>query len=274
MVPFFHSYPDFANVVADSIYPGDGGTWQATEQSQLQLMGTGGNQANGLSGAVVEEHVQISRSSQSNQPSEPTGGPNNGFCHSDSVQRDGAMSDRWLADMTIEQASGRNYTAMGLDVQQVIPNWHAGSEYVSRVPSDEGGQQINGLPGNHEEEPVQAEEADGLGVHRVERAWQACEMGYLDHPNGGNCRPYGTAAREALPFPIREDVTCLPVQEQGDGYAAPQAPILLPGVLPDEPNLVSSVGNGEKPTMHRCSTEEIRQWKQQLTRQVTHLNYQ
>ena len=235
-------------------------------------MGTGGNQANGLRDAVVEEHVQISRSSQSNQPSEPTGGPNNEFCHSDSVQRDGATSDWRLADMTIEQASGRNYTAMGLDVQQVIPNWHAGSEYVSRVPSGEGGQQINWLPGNHEEEPV-ADEANGLSVHRVERVLQGCVMSYLDLANGISCLPNGTAAREALPFPI-QDVTCLPVQEQGEGYAAPQAPILLPDVLPDEPNLVSSVGNGEKPTVHRCSTEKIKQWKQQLTRQVTHLNYQ
>ena len=236
-------------------------------------MGTGTNQANGLSDAVVGSDVQTTGSSQSNQASDPTGGPNNGLDQSGSAERGGATSDQRLADMTIEQASGRNYPVIGLDVQQVIPNCHAALEYVSRVPPGEGAQQINGFPGNHEEEFV-AEEADGLSIHTVERAWQACQMGYLDHPNGGKCRPYGTAAREALPFSIREDVTCLPVQEQGDGYAAPQAPILLPGVLPDEPNLVSSVGNGEKPTMYRCSTEEIKQWKQQLTRQVTHLNYQ
>ena len=267
----FHSHSDLANAAADSIYSGDGGTWQATEQSQL--IGTGANQANGLSDAVVGGTVQTTRSSQSNQPSEPTGGPNNGLDQSGSAQRGGATDDRQLTDMTIEQASGSNYPVMGLDVQQVISNWCAASEYVSRVPSGEGAQQINGLPGNHEEEPV-AEEANGLSIHRVERAWQACEMGCLDQANGGSCRPDGTAAREALPFPIQEDVTCSPVQEQGDGYAAPQAPILLPGALPDEPNLVSSVGNGEKPTMHRCSTEEIKQWKQQLTRQVAHRNYQ
>ena len=255
----------------DSIYSGDGGTWQATEQSQL--MGTGANQANGLSDAVVGSDVQTAGSSQSNQPSDPPGGPNNGLDQSGSAERGGATSDRRLADMTIEQASGRNYPVMGLDVQQVIPNCHAASEYVSRVPSGEGAQQINGLPGNHEEEAV-TEEADGLSINRVERAWQACEMSFLDHANGGNCRPYGTAAREALPFPIREDATCLPVQEQGDGYAAPQAPILLPHVLPGEANLVSSMGNTANPTVHCCSTEEINQWMQQITRQVTHLNYQ
>ena len=228
----FHSYPDFANVVVDSIYPGDGGTWQATEQSQL--MGTGGNQDNGLSDAVVLSAAQTSttRSSQPNQPSDLTGGPNDGLDQSGSAERGGATSDRRLADI------------------------------VSRVPSGEsaGAQRINGLPGNHGEEPV-AEEANGSSVHRVERAWQACEMSFLDHANEGNRRPYGTAAREALPFPVQEDVTHLPVQEQC-------------GVLPDEPNLVSSVGNSEKPTVHRCSTEEIKQWKQQLTRQVAHLNYQ
>ena len=236
-------------------------------------MGTGTNQANGLRDAVVGTDVQTAGSSQSNQPSEPTGGPNNGLDQSSSAERGGATSDWRLTDMTIEQASGRNYLVMELDVQQVMPNWHAASEYVFRAHSGEGAQQINGLPVNHEEEPV-AEDANGLGVHRVERPWQACEMGYRDHPNGGNCRPYGTAAREVLPFPIQEDVTCSPVQEQGDGYAAPQGPILLPGALPGEPNLVSSVGNAEKPTVHRCSTEEIKQWKQQLTRQVAHLNYQ
>ncbi|XP_068676903.1 TNF receptor-associated factor 6-A-like isoform X2 [Montipora foliosa] len=219
-----YSYPDFANVVADSIYPGDGGTWLAIEQNQL--MGTGGYQAYGLNDAVVLSAAQTSttRSSQPNQPSDPTGGPNNGLDQSSSTERGGATSDRRLADI------------------------------VSRVPSGEGAgaQRINWLPGNHGEEPV-AEEANGSSVHRVERAWQSCEMSYLDRANGGNCRPYGTAAREALPFPVQEDVTHLPVQEQC-------------GVLPDEPNLVSSVGNAEKPTVHRCSTEELRQWKQQHTR--------
>ena len=94
-------------------------------------------------------------------------------------------------------------------------------------------------------------------------------MSRLDLAERWSCRSYGTAAREALPFPIREDVRCLPVQQQGDGYAAPQAPILPPV---DQPvNLVSSVGNAGKPTVHRCSTEEINQWKQQLMRQVPHL---
>ncbi|XP_068759132.1 TNF receptor-associated factor 4-like [Montipora capricornis] len=228
-------------------------------------MGAGANQANGLSDAVVGGAGQTTRSSHLNQPSEPTDEPNNGLDQSGSTERGGATRDQRLAGMTIEQASGRNYPVMGLDVRQVIPNWHAASEFVFRVPSREGAQQINWLPGNHEEEPV-ADEANGLSVHRVERALQRCIMSYLDLVNEISCRPYGTAAREALPFPIQEDVTCLPVQEQGEGDAAPQAPILLPDVLPDEPNLVSSVGNAVKPTVNRCSTEKIKQWKQQLTR--------
>ena len=254
-----------ANAAADSIYSGDGGAWQATEQSQL--MGAGANQANGLSDAVVGGAVQ-------NQTSELIGGPNNGLWQSRTAERGGGMSDWHLADMTVDQTSGRDYPVMGLRALHVSHNGHTASDIVYRVVySGDGGQQINGLPGSHEVEPV-AEEDNGSSAQGVESAWQAREMSFLDHANGDNCRPYGTAAREALPFPIQEDVTCLPVQEQGDGYAAPQAPILLPEVLPGEANLVSSVGNGEKPTLHCCSTEEIKQWKQQLTRQVARLNYQ
>ena len=227
-------------------------------------MGAGANQANGLSDALVGGAVQ-------NQPSEPIGEPNNGLWQSRTVER--GLSDWLQADMSVSQTSGRNYPVMGLCVHHVIHSGHAASENVFRVPFGEGAQQINGLPGNHEEEPV-AEEANGSSAHRVERAWQAREMSFLDHANGGNCHPYGTAAREPLPFSIREDVTCSPVQEQGGGYAAPQAPILFPEVLPGEANLVSSVGNAERPTVHCCSTEEIKQWKQQLTRQVARLNYQ
>ena len=251
-----------ANRAADSIYFADGSAWQATEQSQV--MGAGAYQANGLSDAAVGGAVQ-------NQPSEVIGGPNDGLWQSRTAERGRGMSDWHLADMTVDQTSGRDYPVMRLGGHHVIHSGHAASENIFRVPSGEGAQQINGLPGNHEEEPV-AEEANGSSVHRVERAWQAREMSFLDHANGGNCRPYGTAAREALRFPIQEDVTCLPVQEQGDGYAAPQAPIQLPEVLPGEANLVSSVGNAEKPTLHCCSTVEIKQWKQQLTRQVARLN--
>ena len=245
-----------ANAAADSIYSGDGGAWQATEISQL--MGAGANQDNGLSDAAVGGAVQ-------NQPGEPIGEPNNGLWQSCPAERGGGMSDWHLANMSVDQTSGRNYTVMVLGAHHVIHTGHAASENVFRVHSGEGAQQMNGLPGNHEEEPV-AEEANGSSVHRVGHARQACEMSFLDHANGGNCRPYGTAAREVLPFPIQEDVTCVPVQEQGDGYAAPQVPILLPEVLPGEANLVSSVGNAERPTVHCCSTEEIKQWKQQLTR--------
>ncbi|XP_068759125.1 uncharacterized protein [Montipora capricornis] len=349
-----------ANTAVDSIHCGDGVTWQVTEQSQR--MAAGANQANGLSDAVAGNAVQMTGSSQSNQPSETIGGPHDRLCQSGSAERGGETSDRRLADMTIEQASGSNYPVMGHDIQQVSPNWHAASEYVFRVPSSEGAQQINGLPGNHvaqacemgylhhanggncrglisttdakkgyyhctsdynypvmghdvqqvspnwhaaweyvfrvpscegaqqinglpenhEAESV-AKEADGLSVHRVERGCQAWEMGYLHHANGGNCHWYGTAPREAPPFLIG-DVTCLPLQEQGEGYAAPLGPILFSDVqpwssvyfapwdtmgwyvLPVEPNLVSSEGNAEKPIVHRCSTKETRQWRQQLAR--------
>ncbi|XP_068712686.1 uncharacterized protein [Montipora foliosa] len=234
-----------ANAAADSVYSGDGGAWQATEQSQI--MGAGAYQANGLSDAVVGGAVQ-------NQTSELIGGPNNGLWQSHTAERGGRMSDWHLADLTVDQTSERDYpSVMGLGAHHLSHNGHAASDNVFSVPSGEGAQQINGLPQNNEEEPV-AEEANGSSDHRVERAWQACQMRLLDHPNGGNCRPYGTAVREALPFPIQEDVTCSPVQEQGDGYAGPQAPIQLPEV-----NLIS-------PTVHRCSTGEIKQWKQQLTR--------
>ncbi|XP_068759100.1 uncharacterized protein [Montipora capricornis] len=234
-----------ANAAADSIYSGHGRSWQATEQSQL--MGAGANQANGLSDAVVGGAAQ-------NQTSELIGGPNNWLWQSRS------------ADMTVDQTSGRDYPVMGLRALHVSHNGHTASDIVYRmVYSGEGAQQINGLPGNHEEEPV-ADEANGSSVHRVGRAWQAREMSFLDHANGGNCRPHGTAAREAPRFPIREDVICSPVQEQGDGCAVRQAPILVAEFQPGEFNLVSSVGNAEKPTLHCCSTEEIKQWKQQLTR--------
>ena len=78
-------------------------------------------------------------------------------------------------------------------------------------------------------------------------------------------RPYGTAAGVG-----QRDVTCFPVQERCDGYAASQMPVLLSGVQPAELNLVSSVGNVENPTEHRCGAEVIKQWNQQLTRQVAH----
>ncbi|XP_068712711.1 uncharacterized protein [Montipora foliosa] len=245
-----------ANAAADSIYFADGGAWQATEQSQV--MGADANQANGLSDAAVGGAVN-------NQSSELIGGPNNGLWQSRTAERGRGMSDWHMADMTVDQTSGRDYPVMGLGAHHVIHSGHSASENIFRVPSGEGAQQINGLPGNHEEELV-AEEANGSSVHRVGRAWQAREMSFLDHANGGNCRPHGTAAREAPRFPIQEEVTCLHVQEQGDGYAAPQATIQLPEVLPGEANLVSSVGNAEKPTLHCCSTEEVKQWKQQLTR--------
>ena len=124
-----------ANAVEDSNYSGDGGAWQATEQSQL--MGVGVNQANGLSNSVVGSAVQTKMSSQSNQPSEPIGGSN---------------------------------------------------------------------------------------IHRA-------------HASGDS-----------------SPVTCSPVQEQGDGYAGAQAPILLPYFQPGEANLVSSMGNTKKPTENCCST--------------------
>ncbi|XP_068713278.1 TNF receptor-associated factor 6-like [Montipora foliosa] len=75
--------------------------------------------------------------------------------------------------------------------------------------------------------------------------------------------PHGTAAGVGQ---LIRDVTCFPVQEQGGGYAASRMPILLSGVQPGELNLVSSLGNVENPTEHRCGAEEIKQWNQQLMR--------
>ena len=49
---------------------------------------------------------QTTRSSQSNQPSEAIGGPNNGLDQSGSAEIGGATSDRCLADMSVEQADG------------------------------------------------------------------------------------------------------------------------------------------------------------------------
>ena len=241
------------NAAADSTYYGEGGAGQASEQSHL--MGAGANQANGRSDEVVGNIVQTTRSSQSSQTREPIGGPNNGFWQF--VEGGGGMSNWRPADMTVEQTSGRAHIAMRVGTEHVSPNEHAASENVFRVLySGEGVQQINGLPGNHEVEPV-AEEVNGLSVHRVERARQTShEMCYLDHGNGVSRCQYGTAATgEGLPYPIGEEVTCLPVQEQGSDQ-------------PGEVNSVSSVGNAEKPTEHRCNAEEIKQWNQQLTRQV------
>ncbi|XP_068714716.1 uncharacterized protein [Montipora foliosa] len=127
------------NAAEDSNYSGDGGAWQATEQSQL--MGVGVNQANGLSNSVVGSAVQTTMSSQSNQPSEPISGSN---------------------------------------------------------------------------------------IHRAQ----------------SDCHASGDSS----------PVTCSPVQEQGDGYAGAQAPILLPYFQPGEANLVSSMGNTKKPTENCCST--------------------
>lgn len=177
-------------------------------------MGSGANQANGMSEAAVV-------------PTGPIGGPDNGLCGS---TESGATRDRRLADMTIEQAGGRDYPVMGLDAQQASPNCHAASESIFRVHSGEGAQQINGLPGNHEEEPV-TEEANGSSVHN------AC---------GDSYRPSETATGEGLP--IQEDLARLSVQEQGDGCAVPQTPILPSGDQRGEVNLVSSMGNAEKPT--------------------------
>ena len=236
-----------ANAAVDSIYYGEGDAVQ----------GAGANHANGLSDEVVGSAVQTTRSSESSQPREPIGGPNSGLWESGFAERGGGMSNWRLVDMTIQQTSGRVHIAMRVDTEHVSPNGHAASENVFRVLyPGEGAQQINGLPGNHEVEPV-AEEANGLSVYRVERARQTShEMCYLDHANGVSRFPYGTAATgEGLPYPIGEDVTCLPVQEQGSDH-------------PGEVNLVSSVGNAEKPTEHRCNAEEIKQWNQQLTRQV------
>ena len=77
-------------------------------------------------------------------------------------------------------------------------------------------------------------------------------------------RPHGTAV--GVGQRIREHVTRFPVQEQRDGYAVSQMPVLLSGVQPGELNLVSSAGNVENPTQHPCGAEEIKQWNQQLMR--------
>ena len=69
-------------------------------------------------------------------------------------------------------------------------------------------------------------------------------------------------------------MTCFSVQEQGDGYAASQMPVLPSGVHLGEPNLLSSLGNEENPTEHPCGAEEIKQWNRQLTRQVALMNFQ
>ena len=194
-------------------------------------MGSVANQANGMSEAAVV-------------PTEPIGGPDNRLCGS---TESGATRDRRLAE-----AGGRDYPVIGLDAQQASPNCHAASENVVRVRSGEGAQQISGLPGNHEEEPV-PEEANGSSVHN------ACGDSYL---------PSETATGEGLP--IREDVARLPVQEQGDRNVVPLAPILPPGEQAGD----VSMGNAEKPTENCCRPREIKQWNQQLTRQVAHFNDQ
>ena len=228
------------NAVANSIYNGDGGAGQATEQSHL--MGAGVNQANGLSDAVVGGAVQTTRSSQSNQSSLAIDKPNNGLWQSGSAERGGATSTLRRADMTVEQTSGREYPVMQICAQQVSLNDGAVSENIYRVVYAGGGaEQINGLPGNHEEEPLaEGARAKGLNIHRAQSSWHARYRNYVDNASGDS-----------------SPVTCSPVQEQGDGYAAAQAPILPRDFQPGEANLVSSMGNAKKPTEHCCSTEEI-----------------
>ena len=182
------------------------------------------------------------------------------------------MSGWHLVEMTVEQPSGRDYTVMGLDTQHLIPNGYGESGNVLRVLcSGKGSQQINGLLRHNEEELVVGG-ANGLSVHRVDRAWQASEMSYLDNVNGVSHRPHQTEAGENLTHPTR-DVTCSPVQERGGGYAASQTPILPPGVQPCKVNLVSSIGNAKTPSEHWLSIGERKQWNQQLKRQVARLNY-
>ncbi|XP_068713266.1 uncharacterized protein [Montipora foliosa] len=224
-----------ANAVANSIYYDDGGPGQATEQSHLMVAGA--DQANGLSDAVVGSAVQTTRSSQSNQPIEAIGGSNNGLWQSGSPERGGATSTSHRADMTVEQAGGRDYPIMRICARQVSPHGHVVSENVHIVVYfGEGAQQINGLPGNHEEEPLaEGARANGLNIHRAESAWHARYRNYVDNASGDSS----------------------PVQEQGDGYSPAQAPILAPDFQPGEANLVSSMGNAKKPTEHCCSTEEI-----------------
>lgn len=176
---------------------------------------------------------QTTRSSQSNQPSEPTGEPNNGLWQSCTAEGGGATSDRQLADMTIDQASG--------------------------------------LPGNHEVEPAR----------------QASEGSYVDNASGVSYHPNGTVAGDDLPYPIREDVTCMPVQEEGSGLIAMPCFQSIGHVTTHcsvsnagrialcyqqlmnvdwPPNLISSTGNTERAMEHKCTDEEIRNWKQRLTR--------
>ena len=119
------------NAVANSIYNGDGGAGQATQQSYL--MGAGVNQANGLSDAVVGGAVQTTRSSQSNQSSVAIDRPNNGLWQSGSAERGGATSTLRRADMTVEQTSGRKYPVMRICAQQVSPHGHAVSKNIYRV---------------------------------------------------------------------------------------------------------------------------------------------
>ena len=228
------------NAVANSIYNGNGGAGQATEQSHL--MGAGVNQANGLSDAVGGGAVQTTRSSQSNQSSVAIDRPNNGLWQSGSAERGGATSTLRRADLTVEQTSGRDYPVMQICAQQVSPHGHAVSENIYRVVyAGEGAKQINGLPGNYEEEPLaEGARANGLNIHGAESAWHASYRNYVDNSSGDS-----------------SPVTCSPVQEQGNGYAAAQAPILPPHFQPGEANLVSSMGNAKKPTEHCCSTEEI-----------------
>ena len=182
---------------------------------------------------------QTTRSSQSNQPSEAIGGPNNGLDQSGSAEIGGATSDGCLADMSVEQADG--------------------------------------LPENHEEEPAQ----------------QASEGSYLDNASGVSYHPNGTIAGEDLTYPIRE-VARLPVQEQGNRLIAMPCFQSVSHVTPHcsvsngrrtalcyqevtnvdwPPNLISSTGNIERAMEHKCTDEEIRNWKQKLARQVARMNY-
>ena len=139
-------------------------------------------------------------------------------------------------------------------------------------------EQANGLSGNHEEEPAR----------------QASEGSYLDNASGVSYHPNGTVAGDDLPYPIQEGVTCLPVQEQGSrliamscfqlvGHVATHCSVLNAGRIALcyqqlmnvdwSPNLISSTGNIEREMEHTCTDEEIRNWKQKLTRRVARMNY-
>ncbi|XP_068713284.1 TNF receptor-associated factor 6-A-like [Montipora foliosa] len=132
-------------------------------------------------------------------------------------------------------------------------------------------EQANGLPGNHEEEPAR----------------QASEGSYLDNASGVSYQPNGTVAGDDLPYPIREGVTCLPVQEQGSSLIAMPCFQSVSHVTTHcsvsnarrtalcyqevtnvdwPPNLISSTGNIERAMEHTCTDEEIRNWKQKLAR--------